>query len=182
MINLITVIHSSSHAHIKTSVHQRKGQTSLSMEMMRITYMVSHITSADLQVCQCSEWHVAFILSQIKFYEAQLCITEPEVHRRNFEIGQLLCTWRLISLWEILRSVEVALLQSRHWEAVTTIFGLSLGHRTRFGPTIASLFTPWWRDQLIGGGGFMLWAWGGLTYTPDLLSSVPERGIDVWMH
>jgi len=26
--------------------------------------------------------------------------------------------------------VEVALLQTRHWEATTTIFGLSLGHRT----------------------------------------------------
>ncbi len=98
VIHLITVIHSSSHAHIKTSAHQRKGQTSLSMEIMRITYMVSHITSVDLQVCQYSEWHVAFILSQTIFYEAQLCITEPEAHRRNFEIGHLLCTWWLISL------------------------------------------------------------------------------------
>jgi len=78
--------------------------------------------------------------------------------------------------------VEVALLQTRHWEAATTIFGLSLGHRTWFGPTIASLFTTRWRGRLIGGGGFMQWAWGGLTYTPDLLSFVPERGIDIEMH
>lgn len=51
---------------------------------------------------------------------------------------------------------EVSGSNTLHWEAVRTIFGLSLGHRTQFGPTIASLFTPRWRDQLIDGGGFML--------------------------